>query len=396
MGNYWKILGSELNDPDYAKAVTDSLNGLILGKEDYEDSLKGLKYPEFLYRTPPEKVGTYQQNQPNPDHAKNDKGHLGDPLYKNLFPEGTKVEKFDLSPNFGTEFEGIQLSELNDAAKNDLALLIEKRGLLVFRKQDFRDKGAEFAVNFGRYFGPLHVHPVSYSANGYPEVFTTIRKAGDGTRYNEEFKTKTGGFGWHSDISFEEYPASFSFFVALEAPPSGGDTVFIDLREAYRRLSPSLQKYFETLTVIHSNLYQRKYAELRGLPLKTKDVSTHEHPLVRTHPVTGEKSLYFSRGFIQRIKGLKPTESDALLSFLEDHVTNNPDIQVRATHRGTESGTVIAWDNRFLLHTATVDFLQHETGPRHHFRLTVLGEKPYLAQEGKEDEIEANQRPTAY
>lgn len=146
---------------------------------------------------------------------------------------------------------------------------------------------------------------------------------------------------------------------------------------------------------MHSNLYQRKAAEIRGQLLKIKDVSTHEHPLVRTHPVTGEKSLYFSRGFIQKIKGLKSEESDAILSFLEDHVTNNPELQVRASHRGTESGTVIAWDNRFLLHTATSDFLQYATGPRHHFRLTVLGEKPYLAEENKQNESE-NERPRAY
>lgn len=395
MGNYYKILGSELNDPDIASGIRETLNGLILGKDDYETTLKTLKYPEFLHRTSPEKAGTYV-NEPNPDHVKNDKGHLGDPTFKNLFPEGTKVEQFDLSPNFGTEIEGIQLSELNDAAKNDLALLIEKRGLLVFRKQDLRDKGPEFAVNFGKYFGPLHIHPVSYSAKGFPEVFTTIRKSGDGSRYNDVFRNKTGDFGWHSDISFEEYPASFSFFVALEAPPSGGDTVFVDLREAYKRLSPVLQNFFETLTVVHSNLYQRKAAELRGQPLKVKDVSTHEHPLVRTHPVTGEKSLYFSRAFIQRIKGLKHQESDAILSFLEDHVTNNPELQVRATHRGTESGTVIVWDNRFLIHTATVDFLQHSTGPRHHYRLTVLGEKPYLAKDNKEKTNEEGDRPEAY
>lgn len=395
MGNYWKILGSELNDPEVAREITESLNGLILGKDDYEKTLKTLKYPEFLHRTTPDKAGTYH-NLPNPDHAKNDKGHLGDPLFKNLFQEGAKYDKFDLSPNFGTEIEGIQLSELSDAAKNDLALYIEKRGLLVFRGQDLRDKGPEFSVNFGKYFGPLHIHPVSYSAEGFPEVFTTIRRGGDGSRYDSNFKNKTGEFTWHSDISFEEYPASFSFFVALEAPPSGGDTVFIDLREAYRRLSPSFQKYFETLTVVHSNLYQRKAAELRGQPLKVKDVSTHEHPLVRTHPVTGEKSLYFSRGFIQRIKGLKPLESDSILSFLEDHITNNPELQVRASHRGTESGTVIVWDNRFLLHTATVDFLQHTTGPRHHYRLTVLGEKPYLAAEAENASDVDGQRPKAY
>lgn len=394
MVSHWKISGSELDNPRYVEQLAQSVNaGLFLDEKALNEEKAILKYPEFLARTSAENTGKYH-NLKNPDHVKNDKGHLGDPTFKNLFPADKKVDKFDLSPNFGTEIDGIQLSELDDKGKNDLALYLETRGLAVFRNQDLRDKGAKFAVDFGKYFGPLHIHPVSYSAENYPEIFTTIRKSGDESRYAKAFSTRTGQFQWHSDISFEEYPASFSIFVALEAPPSGGDTVFIDLREAYNRLSPTLQKFFETLTVVHSNLYQHKFALIVNQPAKVKEVSYSEHPLVRTHPVTGEKSLYFSRGFIQSIKGLKQEESGAILNFLEDHVTNNPEIQVRAAHKGTDSGTVIAWDNRFLIHTATLDFLQHKTGPRHHYRITVLGEKPYLDTEDSGHELDG--RPKAY
>lgn len=399
MVTYWRPTGVELDDPKFVEEFKEfSRGGRYLTPDQVEEEKKILKYPEYLLKTTLAEAGTYN-NHKNPDHVKNDKGHLGDPEFKNLFKAGTKVSKFDLSPNFGTEIEGIQLSELDDAAKNDLALYLETRGLVVFRNQDFRDKGPRFVRDFGRYFGPLHIHPVSYSAKDYPEIFVTIRKEGDESRYETEFKSKTGAFQWHSDVSFEEYPSSFSFFAALEAPPSGGDTVFVDLREAYRRLSPELQKFFETLTVVHSNYYQRKLADLFDHPSKIKDVSYSEHPLVRTHPVTKEKSLFYSRGFIQKIKGLKPTESDFILNFLEDHVLNNPEFQIRASHGGTDSRTVVAWDNRFLVHTATADFLQHKTGPRHHFRITVLGEKPYLEKEedGKEKEQSPTQtRPQAY
>lgn len=393
MGNYWRVAGSELDDPDVAEQVRNFTNTLILSNDEFEKEKKQLKYPEYLHKTTVDEAGKFH-NQKNPDHVKNDKGHLGDPNFKNLFPANVKVNKVDLSPNFGTEIDGIQLSELDDAGKNDLALYLETRGLAVFRNQDLRDKGAEFAVNFGKHFGPLHIHPVAYSAENHPEIFATLRKGGDSSRYDTVFKHKTGDFGWHSDISFEEYPASFSFFVALEAPPSGGDTVFIDLREAYNRLSEPLKKFFETLTVVHQNKYQQKFAELRNQPAKVKEVLYSEHPLVRTHPVTGVKALFFSRGFISKIKGLKPTESAAILNFLEDHVTNNPEIQVRAAHRGTDSRSVIAWDNRFLLHSATVDFLQHTTGPRHHYRITVLGEKPYLDK--GDGSPEPDSRPRAY
>lgn len=376
MVSYWKISLSESDDPTVQKAISENKGGPFAHVSELDEVRKLLKYPEYAAKASLEEAGKYN-NQPNPDHAKNDKGHLGDPEFKNLF-KSPKVKQFDLSPNFGTEVDGLQLSQLDDAGKNDLALFLETRGLAVFRNQDFRDQGPDFAVKFGRYFGPLHIHPVALTAEGHPEIFVTLRKPGDETRFDQEFKTRTGLYGWHSDISFEEYPSSFSFFVALEAPPSGGDTVFIDLREAYKRLSPPLQKFFESLTVIHSNYYQNKFASLRSTVPRVKGDLFTEHPLVRTHPVTGEKSLFFSRAFIQKVKGVKQSESDAILNFLEDHVTNNPEFQVRASHRGTDSRTVIAWDNRFLLHSATTDFLQHKTGPRHHYRLTVLGEKPYF------------------
>lgn len=389
MVTYWKISGSELDDPTVYKTLQQRISaGSLTDSREIDQVKNTLKYPEYFSLAKLEEEGKYN-NQKNPGFENRDKGHLGDSTYKSLF-SGSKVQLTDLSPNLGTEIEGVQLSQLDDAGKNDLALFLEKRGLAVFRDQDFRDQGPEFAVDFGKYFGPLHIHPVSYAAENHPELLVTFRAAGDSSRYENEFRDKTGGYGWHSDISFEEYPASFSFFVALEAPPSGGDTVFIDLREAYKRLSPALQKFFETLTVVHLNYHQNKFAALRSQVARVKADYFTEHPLVRTHPVTGEKALFFSRAFTHKIKGVKPSESAAILNFLEDHVTGNPEFQVRATHKGTDLRTVIAWDNRFLLHSATVDFLQHQTGPRHHYRITVIGERPYLEKEERGREEKGN------
>uniref|UniRef100_A0A0L0P8L9 Oxidoreductase activity n=1 Tax=Candidozyma auris TaxID=498019 RepID=A0A0L0P8L9_CANAR len=399
MGNYWKVHGSELDDQLYLRELREEYeSGKRANADEIEGEISKIKYPQYLAKTKLEEAGTYN-NHANPDHVKNDKGHLGDPTFKNLFKQGLEINKFDLSPNLGTEIDGVQLSELDEAGRNDLALFLETRGLAVFRNQDFRDKGPQFAKEFGQYFGPLHIHPVAYTAVDHPELLVTFRKAGDSKRWATEFSRETGLYRWHSDISFEEYPSSFSFFVALEAPPSGGDTVFVDLREAYRRLSPQVQKFFETLTVIHTNEYQQKFARLRNQLAKVKKVSYSEHPLVRTHPVTGEKSIFFSRGFILKIKGLKDSESAAILNFLEDHCLNNPEFQVRATHRGTDSRTVIAWDNRFLVHTATLDFLNHETSARHHFRITVLGEKPYFKEiknKSEDDSDNEDKHPRAY
>lgn len=343
------------------------------------DANKNVKYPIYLAPTKPEEAGKFRRFE-NPDHKKNDRGHFGDAQFRNLYPKGIdQFNHFDLSPDLGTEIDDelFQLSELTDKGRDDLALFLETRGLGVFRQQDFRDKGPQFAKEFGEYFGPLHVHPVSFSAENHAELLTTFRPAGSSDRYDSFYEDSTDLFYWHSDVSFEAYPSSFLFFVTLEAPPLGGDTVFIDLREAYRRLSPTIQAFFDNLVVIHSNVYQNKLAEHAGQPARVAGDLYTKHPLVRVHPVTGEKLLFFSRGFIQRVEGVKKQELDFILNFLVQHVTSNPEFQVRALHRGTDLRSVIAWDNRFLLHTATLDFLRHNTGNRHHYRITVLGERPY-------------------
>lgn len=376
--SYYHIKGTELSIPPIAeKILKNKTRGL---GADVDEERKKVKYPEFLAHYQPDEEGKYK-NVKNEDGAKNDKGHLGDPTFKNLFPADKKVTTRNLSPDFGTEVEGIQLSELDEQGKNDLALYLETRGLVVFRDQDFRDKGGDFAVNFGKHFGPLHIHPISISAENNPELLVTYRQGGDSSRYDKEFSSKGDTTGWHSDISFEEYPASFSFFVALEVPPSGGDTVFIDTREAYRRLSPAYQNFLEGLTAIHSNYFQNVLGRLTNTVAKIKEDYYTEHPLVRTHPVTGEKSLFFSRGFVQGIKGLKDKESASVLNFLDHHLATNLDIQVRANHIGgskLNSKSVIAWDNRLAVHSATLDYLRSTTERRHHYRITVLGEKPYL------------------
>lgn len=382
MSYSYRQLGTDFDDPLLVAEFKKALKlGKIARAVDIEQVRQTIKYPEYLSPFKIEDEGKYNSFA-NPDGAKNDKGHLGDPSFKNLF-YNSDAKTFDLSPNFGTEIDGIQLSKLDDAGKNDLALYLETRGLAIFHDQDFRDKGPEFAKQFGKYFGPLHIHPVSYSIDGYPELLVTFRKEGGEERYQGEFANRNTLVGWHSDISFEEYPASFSFFVALEAPESGGDTVFADTREAYRRLSPEFKKILEGLTAIHTNYYQNKLANLTGAVARVKQDYFTEHPLVRTHPVTGEKSLYFSRAFVNSIKGLKPSESSAILNFLDQHIQST-DFQVRAQHRGTLGATVIAWDNRIVLHTAIADFLRQKTGHRHHYRITVLGERPYLEKEQSE------------
>src|SRR5277367_3790505 len=96
-----------------------------------------------------------------------------DPKKPNLLHQGTKVVQ--LTPHFGTEVHGVQISRLTDAGKNELALLVAERGVVVFRDQDFVELGPEGLVEYGKYFGELHVHPVSGHPAGYPELHIVYR-----------------------------------------------------------------------------------------------------------------------------------------------------------------------------------------------------------------------------
>jgi sulfonate dioxygenase len=138
-------------------------------------------------------------------------------------------------------------------------------------------------------------------------------------------------------------------------------------------LSSEFQKRLEGLRAVHSAVQQAEFSEKRGGPVRREPVET-EHPLVRRHPVTGEKALYVNPGFTRRIVGYKTEESDNLLNFLYDHISKGADFHIRATYA---PGTVVVWDNRVTAHSATVDF--SNTIRRHAVRLTPQAEVPIPA-----------------
>ena len=119
----------------------------------------------------------------------------------------------------------------------------------------------------------------------------------------------------------------------------GGDTLFLSQVEAYKRLSDGFKKRLEGLRAIHSAVPQAEHSRQRGGPVRREPVES-EHPVVRVHPVTGEKALYVNQGFTKRIVGFKDEESEYLLNFLFDHISKGADYQVRGTY---EPGTVVVW-----------------------------------------------------
>ncbi|KAJ8660201.1 hypothetical protein O0I10_004060 [Lichtheimia ornata] len=300
-----------------------------------------------------------------------DPGHLADPTKAALLNAATKV--IDVTPNIGTEIHGIQLSQLSEQQKNDLALLVAERGVVFFRSQDLT---AKQALEFGRHFGPLHVHNVGPHPPNAPEILT-IQVDHENPKVRERYALRSAGDGWHNDISYELQPAGLTFLKIDTLPKVGGDTLWASAYTAYDRLSPAWQKFVEGLEAVHSGDVHRETARITGYPLR-REAPDNVHPIVRTHPLTGWKSLYVQRGFTRRIVGFTKRESDAVLEFLFNHIESGHDFQVRFRW---QEDSIAVWDNRATYHTAINDYFGN--GIRHGFRVTPTAERPYFDPNSK-------------
>ncbi|KAH8691478.1 alpha-ketoglutarate-dependent taurine dioxygenase [Talaromyces proteolyticus] len=298
-----------------------------------------------------------------------DHGKDADPSFRDLLPQGQVIVD-DLTPSIGTEVQGVQLSQLTKKGKDQLALLVAQRKVVVFRDQDFANLPIDKALEFGEYFGRHHIHPTSGTPQGYPEIHL-VHRAADDNLLSGFLANHTTSVYWHSDVTYEEQPPGTTFLYLLDGPKTGGDTLFTDTVQAYNRLSPEFKKRLHGLRAVHSAVEQAQSNKERGGIVRRQAVE-HEHPIVRTHPVTGEKSIFVNPLFTRHIVGYKKEESDYLLKFLYDHIGQSQDLQVRLRW---QPGTVVVWDNRVTSHTAIFDW--HDGQRRHLARITLQAERPY-------------------
>ncbi|CAI4216129.1 unnamed protein product [Parascedosporium putredinis] len=280
-------------------------------------------------------------------------GKDADTSYPELLGEGVTISH--LTPTTGSEIRGVQISTLSAAGRDQLARLVAERKVVAFRDQDFADLPIDKALEIGGYYGRHHIHPTSGSPEGFPEVHIVHRQAGDNS-IDQFFANRTSSVAWHSDVSYEAQPPGTTFLYVLDLPSTGGDTLFANAVEAYNRLSPLFQERLHGLKATHSAIEQ----------------ANGSHPIIRTHPATGEKALYVNPQFTRQIVGLKKEESDAILNFLYEHLAWGADFHVRVKW---EKGTVVIWDNRVTQHSALVDWKNGER--RHLARITPQAERPY-------------------
>lgn len=282
------------------------------------------------------------------------------------FRESSDYRHIDVEPMtglVGAEISNIDLStELSDATMTEVERALLEWKVIFFRDQDI---STDDHLRFARWFGDLEVHPFAPHKDGYPEVLAITHDENSPGRENL----------WHSDVTWRLEPSLGSILRAIEVPAYGGDTLFSDMAAAYRGLDDATKAKVEGRTARHdfSNFRRRMRkegatdAEIEAFDARYPNPS---HPVVRTHPATGEKSLYVNRAFTQCIEGMEPEESSALLEHLYKQAAI-PEYQCRFRWR---TNSIAFWDNRAVQHYAAADYWP---ATRRVERVTVCGDKPY-------------------
>ena len=318
-----------------------------------------------------------------------------------------EYEHFDSTTVLGREYPTIQIRDLLNSPKADellreLAIIIAQRNVVFFRKQDLTtDELKVFVQRLGELSGKpsghgLHIHPVlngerdsaiTHTDNEISRISTELGKqiySRDTGTSGADRRQSVAGY-WHSDITFETAAPDFSSLHLTQVPESGGDTLWASGYELYDRISPPYQRFLETLTATYAqpafNEAAKRngfalYSKPRGSPLNIGEELTTVHPIIRTNPITGWKSVYAVGHHVAKINDLTESESTHLLKKFRKLITDNNDLQVRFKWG---AGDLAIWDNRSTYHTATPDLKRD--AKRWGDRAVGIAEVPYLDPE---------------
>jgi taurine dioxygenase len=270
-----------------------------------------------------------------------------------------------LTPTIGARIAGIDLSHaLDDGDVAEIHRLFLTHRVIFFEDQNLSpEQHRDFAARFGAF----ELHPFYQAHPDYRDLVVLDTGA----------HSPTDNDHWHTDMTYAREPPMAGILYSRLIPPQGGDTLWADMHAAYLALSPSLRSLLDPLDAVHDlakafppehravhSSGSDKYAE------KMKTNPPVQHPVVRTHPETGEDCLFVNEGFTTAIQGLAKKESDDLLAFLFTHV-NKPEFSVRWRWK---PNTLAMWDNRCTQHYAVNDYLPHR---RIMHRATLKGSRPF-------------------
>jgi len=279
---------------------------------------------------------------------------------------GATLDVTPLNPTFVAEVHDIDLAQHHpDETIAAIRAALVKHKLLLFRDQVLTPSQQK---TFAGRFGPLHVHPLlnNDGGNDNPEIIVL--------NYDRDRPPERDEF--HTDVTFIATPPLGSILYGVQIPETGGDTLFADLGAAYKGLSEPLKRALEGVRARHdfvrsfrTSTYYSENNDPQKWEQARKNNPPVSHPVVRTHPETGEKGLFVNRGFTEEIEGVSRLESDALLELLFRHA-EQPQFGYRHRWR---AGDVLFWDNRITQHMVIADYWpQH----RRMHRATILGDRP--------------------
>ncbi|CAL9454546.1 TauD/TfdA dioxygenase family protein [Streptomyces sp. enrichment culture] len=282
------------------------------------------------------------------------------------------IEIHKITAHIGARVEGVDLTRpLDQETVTALREALNAHKALVLDAEGLDDAGQQ---TFARHFGDITTaHPTVAAVDGAPNVLPV--DSGGGRAANH----------WHTDVTFVLNPPQATSLRSITVPPYGGETLIASSAAAYRALPEPLRSLADTLWAEHTNDYDyavpdedvdedqaARRAEFTSIKYRTV------HPVVRVHPLTGERGLFIG-GFAQRIVGLSPGESRRILDLLQAYVTR-PEHVLR--HRWSPDQLVL-FDNRITQHYAVDNY---DGLPRRLHRVTVAGDVP-AGIEGKESYV---------
>ncbi|MBT5110839.1 MAG: TauD/TfdA family dioxygenase [Rhodospirillaceae bacterium] len=264
-----------------------------------------------------------------------------------------------------------------DADFPDIHRAFLDHGVIVIRAQAQTPLAPEAQIAFSGRFGPLMGRrpstPDKVLMPGHPEIILLSNRRVKG----EKVGISDAGRYWHSDLCFEEKPNLGTVVHAVEIPPEGGDTLFADLEGAYAALPDDLKARIEGKRAAHT--FRKHYLEVMAegsdrpplTPEQIDALAETYHPIARTHPETGRKTLFINPGHTTHVEGLGAAESRDLLDALYA-VCLAPEHIYRHKWR---VGDTVVWDNRRVMHNAEPYDMARYT--RHMHRCSIHGDKPF-------------------
>jgi alpha-ketoglutarate-dependent taurine dioxygenase len=288
------------------------------------------------------------------------------------------IEAKPLAAAMGAEVCGVDVRKLTDAQAEEIRHALFRHKMIYFRGQKLTHEDQEaFSLRFGSFAEDAYTQGVP----GHRNVHPLIKEADDASKM-------VFGEGWHTDSPFLPEPPAITILRSVQVPPFGGDTTWANSALAYSMLSDQYRGMIQGLKV-HFSLRDvlaaaQSAVELSDSPIgrlaATRNSETlsddlrrkirgSAHPIVRTHPVTGEKALYVDGAYAINIEGMEPEESAPILRYLSEHITQ-PAFSCRLRW---EPDMLVAWDNRLCVHQAYNDYQGYR---REMYRTTVAGEKP--------------------